>query len=430
MSGPTDHGANAVTGEHPPRGRPPGGSAPGAGELRPGLVRLMAVTCAVTVANLYYAQPLLDSIAGSLHASQGSASLLVTAGQAGYAVGLLFIVPAGDIMRRRPLLTGLLAICSVTMAGCALAPTLPVLGLAAALAGVTSVVVQMLVPYAATLAGDAERGKVIGTLMGGLLIGILVSRTFAGVIAGLAGWRAVYAAAAVMMAVTTAALRGALPGHGPQLSISYAAQLRGVLGVARAEPALRWRSLMAASGYGSFACFWTTVTFLLAGPRYGFSQLQIGLFALVGAAGAAMAMVSGRVLDARPGLRWPVTGALLALLAASYALIGLGGARLGGWSLALLVTGVLVMDACVQGSHVTNQAVIYDLLPQARSRLTTVYVTTMFAGGAAGSAAGAQAYARWGWTGATLAAAAFPVAGLACWLAARPHEARGRKAGE
>ncbi len=338
-------------------------------------------------------------------------------------MGLLLIVPAGDIMRRRPLLTGLLAICSLTLAGCALAPTLPVLGVAAALAGVTSVVVQMLVPYAATLASDAERGKVIGTLMGGLLIGILLSRTFAGVVAGLAGWRAVYVAAAVMMAVTTIALRRALPDHGPQLSISYPAQLRGVLDIARAEPALRWRSLIAASGFGSFACFWTTVTFLLASPRYGFTQLEIGLFALVGAAGAATAMASGRVLDARPGLRWPVTGILLGLLAASYIPIGLGGTRLplpagGGWSLALLVAGVLVMDACVQGSHVTNQAVIYDLLPQARSRLTTVYITTMFAGGAAG----AQAYEHWGWSGATLTAAAFPVLGLACWLAARRHE--------
>ena len=427
---PAKQGAarRAAAGERASSSQALPGQAPQGGQLSPGLVRLMAVTCAVTVANLYYAQPLLHSIAGSLRAGQGSASLLVTAGQAGYAAGLLFIVPAGDIMRRRPLLTGLLAICSVTLAGCALAPTLPVLGLAAALAGVTSVVVQMLVPYAATLASDAERGKVIGTLMGGLLIGILLSRTFAGVVAGLAGWRAVYGVAAVMMAVTAIALRAALPDHGPQLSISYAAQLRGVLDVARAEPALRWRSLIAASGFGSFACFWTTVTFLLAGSQYGFTQLQIGVFALVGAAGAATAMASGRIMDARPGLRWPVTGALLALLAASYILIGLGGAHLGGWSLALLVTGVLVMDACVQGSHVTNQAVVYDLLPQARSRLTTVYITTMFAGGAVGSAAGAQAYEHWGWAGATLTAAAFPVAGLACWMAARRHEAAGRAA--
>jgi predicted MFS family arabinose efflux permease len=393
-----------------------------AGRLSPGLVRLMAVTCAVTVANLYYAQPLLHSISISLHVSEGSASLLVTAGQLGYAVGLLFIVPAGDIMRRRPLLTGLLAVCAVTLVGCAIAPNLAALGAAAALAGITSVVVQMLVPYAATLASDDERGKVIGTLMGGLLIGILLSRTFAGVVAALAGWRAVYAVAAVAMGVTAIALGRALPDHGRQLSISYRAQMRGVLDVALAEPSLRWRSLIAACGFGSFGAFWTTVTFLLASPQYGFSQLEIGLFALVGAAGAATALAGGRVVDARPRARWPASGIALGGLALAYIPIGLGGAHLGWVSLVLLIVGVLVMDACVQGSHVINQSVIYDLLPEARSRLTTVYITTMFAGGALGSFAGAQAYDSWGWTGATLTAAAFPVAGLLCWVATGRHE--------
>jgi predicted MFS family arabinose efflux permease len=347
-------------------------------------------------------------------------------GQLGYAVGLLFIVPAGDIMRRRPLLTGLLACCAVTLAGCAVAPNLPVLDLAAGLCAVTSVVVQMLVPYAATLADDRERSRVIGTLMGGLLIGILLSRTFAGVLAELAGWRAVYGTAAVFIALTAVALRRALPDHGPQLSISYASQMRGVLEVALAEPVLRWRSLIAACGFGSFACFWTTVTFLLSGPDYNFSQLDIGLFALVGAAGAITAMAGGRVLDRRPAWRWPASGIALSLLAVSYIPIGLGGLvaapRAGATSLGLLVAGVLVMDACVQASHVINQSVIYDLLPQARSRLTTVYVTTMFAGGAVGSAAGAAAYGRWGWTGATVVAAAFPGLGLLCWLASGRRE--------
>jgi predicted MFS family arabinose efflux permease len=393
--------------------------------LSRGLVRLMAVTCAVTVANLYYAQPLLHSIGDSLHVGEGSASLLVTVGQLGYAVGLLFIVPAGDIMRRRPLLTGLLAFSAIALAGAALAPNLPVLDATIALCCVTSVVVQMLVPYAATLANDNERSRVIGTLMGGLLIGILLSRTFAGVVADFAGWRAVYGAAAVFMALTAVMLRRALPDHGAQLVISYRAQLRGVLDIARTEPVLRWRSLIAACGFGSFACFWTTVTFLLSGPQYNFSQLDIGLFALVGAAGAITSLAGGRALDKRPRLRWPATGAALALLAAAYLPIGLGGAlaKPGSAGLVLLIIGVLLMDACVQGAHVINQSVIYDLLPQARSRLTTVYVTTMFAGGAVGSAVGAQAYDHWGWTGATLVAAAFPVLGLLFWLASRRHEA-------
>ena len=164
------------------------------------------------------------------------------------------------------------------------------------------------------------------------------------------------------------------------------------------------------------------MTFLLSSPQYGFSQLDIGLFALVGAAGAVTSLAAGRVLDKRQALRWPASGAALGLLAAAYLPIGLGGAHPGAVGLALLVIGVLLMDACVQGSHVINQSVIYDLLPEARSRLTTVYVTTMFAGGALGSFAGAQAYDRWGWTGATLVAAAFPVLGLLFWLASRRHE--------
>lgn len=396
----------------------------GAPGLSPALVRLMAVTCAVTVANLYYAQPLLHVIASGLHVSGSSASLLVTASQLGYAAGMLFIVPAGDIMRRRPLLTGLLAVCAVAMAACALAPDLPVLAVASMAAGITSVVVQMLVPYAATLASDHERGKVIGSLMGGLLIGILLSRTFASGISQVAGWRAVYAIAAVAIAANAVALRKALPDHGRQLAISYREQMRGVLGVAMSEPVLRWRSLSVACSFGTFGCFWTTVTFLLSGPKYGFSQLEIGLFALVGAAGATTAMFGGRQLDARPHLRWPITGAALGLLVLSYIPVGLAGRYTGGLGLALLCVGALVMDACVQGAHVTNQSVIYELSPEARSRITTVYITTMFAGGAIGSALGSQAYARWGWTGATVTAAILPALGLFCWLASRRHEVK------
>jgi predicted MFS family arabinose efflux permease len=263
---------------------------------------------------------------------------------------------------------------------------------------------------------------VIGTLMSGLLIGILLSRTFSGVIADLAGWRVVYGAAAGAMALTTIALRLTLPDHGRELAVSYREQMRGVLAVARSEPVLRWRSLMGACGFAAFGCFWTTVTFLLSGPQYGFSQLGIGLFALVGAAGAVTAAFGGRWLDTRHELRWITAGISLALTAVSFVPIGLGGAHLGAWSLALLIVGVLLMDACVQASHVINQSVIYDLLPEARSRLTTIYMTTYFIGGAVGSAAGSQAYARGGWTAASVTAAVFPVLGLGAWLADRRHE--------
>src|SRR6201995_1746234 len=390
--------------------------------LSPALVRLMAVTCSKPVAHPSYAQPLLPAIGSALPVSQASASLLVTAAQLGYAAGLLLVVPAGDIVRRRPLLTGLLTVDTLALAASAMAPDLQLLGSLAVVIGVTSVVVQMLVPYAATLAPDAQRSRVIGTLMSGLLIGILLSRTFSGIIAAVAGWRVVYAAAAGAMALTTIALRLALPDHGRELAVSYREQMRGVLAVARSEPVLRWRSVIGACGFAAFGCFWTTATFLLSGPQYNFSQLGIGLFALVGAAGAVTAAFGGRLLDRRRDLRWAVAGVPLALTAGSFGFIGLGGAHLGAWSLVLLIIGVLLMDACVQASHVINQSVIYDLLPEARSRLTTVYMTTSFIGGAVGSAAGSQAYARGGWAAASVTAAVFPVLGLGAWLADRRHE--------
>jgi predicted MFS family arabinose efflux permease len=395
---------------------------PQAGTLSPALVRLMAVTCAVTVANLYYAQPLLHAIGGALHVGAASASLLVTLGQLGYAAGLLLVVPAGDIVRRRPLLTGLLTVDTLALVASAVAPDLQLLGSLAVVIGVASVVVQMLVPYAATLAPDAQRSRVIGTLMSGLLIGILLSRTFSGVVASLAGWRVVYGAAAGAMALTTIALRLALPDHARELSVSYLEQMRGVLAVARSEPLLRWRAVMGAAVFGAFSCFWTAVTFLLAGPRYGFSQLGIGLFAIVGAAGALTAAFGGPLLDRHRELRWVATAVVLVLAAVSFVPIGLGGAHLGHWSLALLIIGVLLMDACAQATHVINQSVIYDLLPEARSRLTTVYMTTYFIGGAAGSAAGSLAWAHGGWTAVSVTAAVFPVLGLVAWLASRGPE--------
>jgi len=390
--------------------------------LTRGQARLLAFTAGVTVANLYYAQPLLPTIAGSLRVSQTSASLLVTLTQLSYGVGLLFLVPAADITRRRTLFTILLGIDTVAVGASAVAPSLAVLGSLALVLGVTSVVIQMLIPFAATLAAPEERTWAIGTVLSGLLTGILLSRTFAGVVAQLAGWRGVYAIAAVGMAVTTVVLYKLLPDLPPEVDTSYGAQLRQTLSLVRAQPVLRWRSLIGACGFGSFSAFWTTVSFLLSRPPYSFDQLEIGLFALAGAAGALISAFGGKHLDARPRLRWPLTGVVQASLLASYALIGLGGADLHWLSLSMLVLGTLVMDAAVQSSNLLGQSVIYELLPAARSRITAIYMTTMFIGGSLGSWAAAHAYDRWGWTGACLAAAAFPAVGLLGWLGAGRHE--------
>lgn len=386
-----------------------------------GLVRVMAFASGAIVANVYYAQPILKAIADGLHTSQSTASLLITITQLGYAAGLLFLVPVADIVRRRPLFTTLLIAVTIALAGSAAAPDIAVLGAFALIIGVTSVVVQMLVPYAATLAADHERTRVIGAMMGGILTGILLSRTFAGLVSEFLGWRGVYVIAAVVMGLTSVVMYKVMPPHDKEVSAGYGAQLRAVLAVARAEPVLRWRAAAGACGFAGFSAFWTTVPFLLA-ARYGFSQLEVGLFALAGAAGAIASAMGGRHLDARPRLRWPITGALLAGQLACYLLMLAGDAGPSWSGLTLLVIGVLGMDACVQSANLTNQSVVYELLPAARARLTSVYMTTMFIGGAIGSLAGAHAYALWGWPGAAGACALFPTLGLLAWLGSARYE--------
>jgi predicted MFS family arabinose efflux permease len=382
----------------------------------------MAFAAGAIVANLYYAQPLLHAISTGLHVSQSAASLLVTVTQLGYAAGLLFLVPAADIVRRRPLFTTLLVADTLALAGSAAAPNLAVLGAFALIMGVTSVVVQMMVPFAATLAADHERSRVIGSMMSGLLTGILLSRTFAGIVSQLLGWRGVYAIAALLMTATAAILYRALPDFPSEVRVGYGSQLRAVFAVARSVPVLRWRALIGACGFAGFSAFWTTVPFLLAGPRYGFSQLEIGVFALAGAAGALASAKGGRHLDARPRLRWPMTGTLLTVQIASFALI-LGGDSGPEWlGLTLLVAGVLGMDAGVQATNLTNQSVVYELLPAARARLTAVYMGSLFLGGAVGSLVAAHAYELWAWAGAVGACTVFPALGLVAWLGAHRHE--------
>lgn len=380
-------------------------------------MRLLALTCGVTVANIYYAQPLLVAIARDLGVGQSAAGMVVTANQVGFAAGLVFVVPLGDIIARRPLFASLLAIDAVALAGTAVAPGLAALGAFAVVVGVASVVVQMVIPYGATVARDEERAGVIGLLLGSLLIGILVSRTFAGLIASVAGWRGVYAVASGLMAVMAIVLSRVLPADGREVRIGFAAQMRAIVGLAVTEPVLRWRSVVGAAQFAAFACFWTTVTFLLSGPAYGFSQAEIGLFALVGAAGAGCALSGGRLLDRRRHLRWPATGVGAALLAASFGVLAAG-----SHGFVWLVVGALLMDACSQGVHVSNQAVIYDLVDAARSRVTTVYMTTYFFGGALGTTLGTQAYVRFGWGGACAVAAGFCGVALLGWLAVRRHE--------
>lgn len=397
-------------------GSSPGGAPAGASRR---LVRLLAVTSGVTVANLYYAQPLLHTLARTFGTGQSAAGMVVTATQAGYACGLLFVVPLGDIVDRRRLMTILLGTDAAALAATAAAPGIAVLAILAPLIGLASVVAQLVVPYAATVAGERERAQAIGTVMGGLLIGVLASRAASGLLADVAGWRSVYAAAAALTVLLAVVIARALPAGAVEVTSGYAAQMRAVLRLAASEPVLRWRSAVGAMQFAAFSCFWTTVTFLLSGPPFRYSQAAIGLFALVGAAGASSALAGGRLLDRHRGLRRAATGGGAAVLLGSFAILGAGRS-----ALAWLIIGALLMDAASQAVHITNQAVIYGLVEAARSRITTVYMTTYFLGGALGTVTGTLAFSRHGWPGACFTAAGFALLALLACLASGRHERR------
>jgi predicted MFS family arabinose efflux permease len=372
------------------------------------MVLLLAVACGLTVANLYYCQPLLPEIAKSFSSTQTAAGVLVTAIQLSYGLALLLVVPLGDITRRRRLVCGLLLIEAAALAATAAAPSLVLLIVASTAVGIAACVVQILLPYAATIAADHERGRVTATVLTGLLVGILLSRTVAGLIGQLFGWRVVFATAGVLMLLLAGILARAMDGAGPEIAISYRDQLRAAARLARTEPVLRRRCVIGGCVFAAFSVFWTTIAFLLAGAPYHYNQATIGLFALVGGAGAIAAKATGHAADR--GRQGPTTGALLALGIASF-----GAIALGGHSLPWLLVGVLLMDAAVQGVQLLNLSVIYGLANGARARIGSVYMTSYFVFGAIGSAVGTTAYRAAGWGGVSAAGTAFLTLGLAVW---------------
>ena len=378
------------------------------------LVVLLAVACGATVANLYYAQPLLDTIAHALNVSSGAAGLLVTATQAGYVAGLILIVPLGDRLQRRRLVSRLLVIDAAALAGATAAPSLGVLAAALAVVGVSSVAAQILVPFASSLAAEEERGRVVGRVMSGLLLGILLARTVAGVVAQLGGWRLIYGLAAGAMLILAFVLRRTLPdAEPPEGGLSYGDLLRSVGALIREEPTLRLRMTFGFLSMASFSGLWTSIAFLLSGPEYGYSEAVIGVFSLAGLAGAAMASLAGRVADAGHQLAGT-------RLAAAGVLAGWGLLALGAQSLAALVAGIVILDLGVQATQILNQSVIFRLRPEARSRLNTAYMTCYFAGAVSGSAGASYAWERGGWGAVSAAGAVAAALGLALTAVRRP----------
>ena len=386
-----------------------------AGTISPVLVLVLAAACGLAVANLCYAQPLLHELAAAFHASAAATGLIVTLTQAGYAAGLVLLVPLGDLVERRGLIVAVLGLAALALAGSALAGSLAVFELIALGVGCTTVAAQILVPMAADLAAPERRGRVVGVVMSGLLIGILLSRTLSGLVAAALGWRTVYWVAAALMVALAATLRLVLPRDLPARRLRYPALLRSTGSLLRSEPVLRRRALLGALGFAAFSVLWTTLAFLLSGAPYHYGLAVIGLFGLVGAAGALCANLAGHLADR--GWARPATLAF-ALFAGAAFLLMLPGRSL----LPPLIAGIVFLDVGVQGIHITNQTLIYRLRGDARSRLTSAYMTSYFVGGAAGSATAGGVYAGWGWTGVCVLGLAIAAAlvGVWAWDAARP----------
>ena len=377
-----------------------------------GLILLFAVATGQAVACNYLAQPLLDTLRGQFGVTAAVAGLIVTAAQVGYAAGLILLLPLGDLFERRRLITTLAAITVAGLAAAAVAPSIGFFIAAAGVIGMTSVMAQLLVPFAATLAPEAERGRVVGSVMSGLILGILLARTFSGLVSQIAGWRTVYVIAAVLMLVQTVVLYVRLPRYRSSAGLSYPKLLASVLSLARSEPVLRRRSLYGVFSFATFSVLWTTLAFLLAGPHYGYSDGIIGLFGLVGAAGALTASVVGRFTD-RGWVYW-LTGASSGLMLAGFVFLSFGAD-----SLAALITGIVLLDIGSQGVHISNQSEIYRLRPEARNRINAFYMTSCFLGAAAGSAASAFAYDHWGWAGTCVLGGVVSVAAVARWATDR-----------
>ncbi|HEU0164504.1 MAG TPA: MFS transporter [Thermomicrobiales bacterium] len=369
-------------------------SKPAQPGISTGLVLILAVATGLSVANLYYAQPLLHTISNSLHVGEGASGLVVTFTQIGYALGLALLVPLGDIVQRRKLTSILLILDAIALVGSAIAPNLGVLIGVAAFVGIGSVSVQILIPLAANLATDEKRGQVVGMVMTGVLLGILLARTISGVIAGATSWRVVYWAAAAIALILAAVLFRVLPEEirPPGARIGYSSLLRSTLALVRDEPVLRQRMLMGSFSFAAFSALWTTIGFLLAGDPYNYGTTLIGLFGLVGVAGALSGNFAGRFVDR--GLQSVTTIVFASGTTISFLLI-----YFGKTSLAMLIVGILLLDIGIQGLQITNQSVIYQLAPHARGRITANYVTSNFIGGAIGSAAASAIFdssLRWG----------------------------------
>ncbi|MFF8955614.1 MFS transporter [Streptomyces sp. NPDC014894] len=406
MTGDTDEDAIPRTGERS------GGTSPYV--LSRGAVALFAVAGGTAVANVYFAQPLLVTMGRELAMSPALVGSVVTLTHIGYGLGLLLLVPLGDVTDRRRLIVIQLLLLAAALTAVAAARTPAALLAGTAAVGLLAVVTQTLVVFAASLAPPDRRGRVVGLVTGGVVIGILLARTVSGLMADLAGWRSVYAASAAVIALLALVLHRALPRHGDVTTPAprYGRLLRSTVTLFATERLLRLRALFGLLIFAAFSTLWSVVALPLSEAPYSLSHTAIGAFGLIGAAGALAATVAGRLNDR--GLSHRTTGAGLALLAVSW--LPLAFTRSSLWA---LVVGVIVLDLAVQAVHVTNQSLIYALHPRAGGRLIGGYMLFYAIGSAAGAIASTALYAAAGWGAVCALGAGISCLALLLWALTR-----------
>lgn len=369
-----------------------------------GLTLVMAIACGMSVANIYYNQPMLGVIGSSFPEQRAVTGFVPTTTQLGYAAGLLLLVPLGDRIERRFLILLQLGALALSLAAAALAPGAWSLVIASALVGISASVAQQILPFAAELAAPHRRGATIGTVMSGLLCGILFGRALAGAVAVHFGWRAMFWLGLLMAVAIGVVLAFALPKSPPKTQASYAQLLKSLASLWREEPKLRFATLTQAAVFGAFSILWTVLALHLE-ARYHLGADVAGLFGIIGAVGVLFSPIAGRISDRRgPHV---VIGLACVAMIASWAVFGVWGMVAG------LVAGVILLDFGAQGAQVSNQHVIQALRPEARNRLNAIMMSGMFLGGAVGSALANLAWENFGWSAVCLLGAAFAAAGLA-----------------
>ena len=352
----------------------------------------MAASVGAIVANIYYAQPLLPDIARAFGLSATEIGVFAMLYPAGAGLGQLLFVPLGDIRERRGMITIMILGAAIALALTATAQNTAWLLSAALLVGMTASINHVIIPFAAQLAPPEQRGRAVGIVISGLLLGVLVARTFSGYLGALFGWRVVFATAAVFMLVLAILLRASLPKSRPTVKLNWPQLIASAVPLWQGLPVLREAVFTSALMFAVFSGFWTAVVFFVEGPPFYFTSRGAGLLSLIGAAGALIAPLAGRVADRRGGRSSVLAG--MATMAVSFVVLGLLGARLWG-----LIAGVILLDLAMQVCHVTNQTRIYALVPEARSRLNMIYMTSTFTCGSLGSYLSTYWWHHWGWWG-------------------------------